>query len=336
MASGAELPSFKPIGTRALPGSGSMQTRSARRSIALTPVPDGATPAAVSSVSTSVRASTPAAAFRRRRPVLLASIFVVGFAAGIGGAYLMPAGLPHANDRIRAVEQGSNLATLFTARDRLVAWMARTGRQIAGRRPDPPPGDNALETYRPVAARSADDAVASAAAATSPPLSASSLRAAPAAVEVGFADGMRPDAVAELDPSRTTDREQDRAVRDPRAAAMTIAPTRAQRPPAGPVPEAPSPETAAVAMARANEAMAHRDIITARRFYELAFAGGVPRAATGVGLTYDPIFLKENGVAGLKGDVDAAKRWYAKAIAAGDTQATPRLVKLLDLSSAAH
>ena len=87
-------------------------------------------------------------------------------------------------------------------------------------------------------------------------------------------------------------------------------------------------------MARASEAMARGDIVTARRFYELAFSSGMPGAARGVGSTYDPTVLKETGVAGLKGDAEAAKRWYEKAIAAGDAQAKPRLAKLLSRSVA--
>ena len=81
--------------------------------------------------------------------------------------------------------------------------------------------------------------------------------------------------------------------------------------------------------------MERRDVISARRFYEVADSGGLARAATAVGSTYDPIFLQGRGIRGLRGDANTAARWYEKAIEAGDAEARPRLDKLLHLSDKA-
>jgi hypothetical protein len=70
---------------------------------------------------------------------------------------------------------------------------------------------------------------------------------------------------------------------------------------------------------------AHRDeafdVISARRFYELAASNGLAQAAAAVGRTYDPIFLQAKGVRGGLADAEAAKRWYQKAIDGGDVEA---------------
>ena len=89
-------------------------------------------------------------------------------------------------------------------------------------------------------------------------------------------------------------------------------------------------------MAHGDDAIGHGDVISARRFYELAASNGLSQAATAVGRTYDPIFLRDMRVWGLRPDAEAAKRWYEKAINGGDAEARSRLERLLKEFSNAH
>jgi TPR repeat protein len=82
-------------------------------------------------------------------------------------------------------------------------------------------------------------------------------------------------------------------------------------------------------MSRGNEALAAGDVISARQFYELAASNGLAHAATAVGRTYDPNFLQGKGVRGTLADVEAAKRWYQRAIDGGEAEARTPLDKLL-------
>jgi hypothetical protein len=86
---------------------------------------------------------------------------------------------------------------------------------------------------------------------------------------------------------------------------------------------------ASVAMTRGDDAIGHGDVISARRYYELAATSGLTQAATAVGRTYDPIFLRDKGVRGRLADVEAAKGWYQKALDGGDAEARMRLDILL-------
>jgi hypothetical protein len=81
---------------------------------------------------------------------------------------------------------------------------------------------------------------------------------------------------------------------------------------------------------RGDEAMARGDIVAARRFYELAASYRSASAATAVGRTYDPIYLKELGVRGLQPDAEKAGSWYERAQQQGDGEARARLRRLLD------
>ncbi len=106
-----------------------------------------------------------------------------------------------------------------------------------------------------------------------------------------------------------------------------------------PAPEAPPPpeETASLPLPpedvdalirRGDELLATGDVVAARAAYERAAAGGNLSAAIGVAKTYDPIFLAQTGVRGLRGDPARAALWYAKAAAAGDRDAQQRLRRL--------
>ncbi len=81
-------------------------------------------------------------------------------------------------------------------------------------------------------------------------------------------------------------------------------------------------------MARGNALLALGDIASARLFYELALDNGNPRAATVIGETYDPVYLKRLKVVGAPGEPEKALEWYRRAIAAGDTSAVERLKAL--------
>src|SRR6185312_10326347 len=81
---------------------------------------------------------------------------------------------------------------------------------------------------------------------------------------------------------------------------------------------------ASFALERGDEAMRLRDVIAARRFYEFAASAGVAGAATALARTYDPLYLQQLGIRGVKPDTEAALRWYKRASAEGDPAARPR------------
>jgi TPR repeat protein len=68
--------------------------------------------------------------------------------------------------------------------------------------------------------------------------------------------------------------------------------------------------------------------VAARLAYERAAADGNRVAATGVAKTYDPNFLAQSGVRGLRSDPNQAALWYSKAAAAGSREAQERLKRL--------
>jgi len=100
---------------------------------------------------------------------------------------------------------------------------------------------------------------------------------------------------------------------------------------AQPAPTTPtvSAQELAQLIARGDELIGTGDIAAARLFYERAAEGGSALAMTAVGQTYDPIYLEQLRVRGVRGDAKRAADWYRKAIAAGDPQAEVRLKRLL-------
>lgn len=70
------------------------------------------------------------------------------------------------------------------------------------------------------------------------------------------------------------------------------------------------------------------DIIAARFAYERAARAGSATAATGVGKTFDPLFLAAAGVRGIQGNPFEAAAWYRRGSAAGDLEAEARLEAL--------
>lgn len=71
------------------------------------------------------------------------------------------------------------------------------------------------------------------------------------------------------------------------------------------------------------------DVLAARRYYQVAASAGIAGGAKSVARTYDPIYLQEMGVRGVRGDPTAATRWYEKAIEDGDITAHASLNQLL-------
>ncbi|MGO8919275.1 MAG: hypothetical protein ACLQJR_25520 [Stellaceae bacterium] len=107
-------------------------------------------------------------------------------------------------------------------------------------------------------------------------------------------------------------------------------PENAVLPPPSPEPvPAVSPQEVALLLARGDKLLATGDIAAARLFYERAAEGGSAAAATAAGKTYDPLFLAEALVRGIRGDPVAAARWYRKASAAGDKAADGLMQRLM-------
>ena len=102
----------------------------------------------------------------------------------------------------------------------------------------------------------------------------------------------------------------------PAAAAVTRAPTTREQ------------SVAALYASRGDQMLAIKDISAARRFYEYAANAGSARAATVLARTFDPSFLSQLGVVGLRPDPAQAAVWYQKAAELGNRDAENRLHSL--------
>jgi TPR repeat protein len=80
---------------------------------------------------------------------------------------------------------------------------------------------------------------------------------------------------------------------------------------------------------RGGRLLATGDIAAARVFFERAAEQGNAGAATAAGKTYDPLYLEEAHVRGIRGDPVAAAKWYRRASAAGDKESDLRMKKLI-------
>ena len=120
--------------------------------------------------------------------------------------------------------------------------------------------------------------------------------------------------------------EEPAAAPPPAAAPAATAPVPASSP--APAPSVVSPAEIARLLHRGDELVATGDIAAARLFYERAADGGSSRAATALGKTYDPAFLKQIGVRGGGADAAKAAEWYRRAGESGDAEATARLKAL--------
>jgi TPR repeat protein len=95
-----------------------------------------------------------------------------------------------------------------------------------------------------------------------------------------------------------------------------------------PLPHAANDPLVADALARGQAAQLRGDISAARRYFTVAAEGGDATAARTLGQLYDPAFLRRNTIGGVDSDIATSRRWYERAIALGDSQATPLLETL--------
>jgi len=70
------------------------------------------------------------------------------------------------------------------------------------------------------------------------------------------------------------------------------------------------------------------DVSTARLYYQVAAAGGDADAALSLGNSYNPAFLAQLGVLGMRGDIAEAAEWYRRAQALGSRDAERALQTL--------
>jgi TPR repeat protein len=89
---------------------------------------------------------------------------------------------------------------------------------------------------------------------------------------------------------------------------------------------AAQPSATTLALLRRGEAlMGIGDLSGARLFFARAAEGGSGRAALLLGATFDPRDLASLGARGITADPAAARRWYRRAAALGETDAEDRL-----------
>jgi TPR repeat protein len=72
------------------------------------------------------------------------------------------------------------------------------------------------------------------------------------------------------------------------------------------------------------------DISAARLLYGRAADSDDARAATQLGKTYDPLFLSKIRAWSVPTDAMTAAKWYRKAMALGDGEATERFKRLAE------
>jgi type II secretory pathway predicted ATPase ExeA len=106
-------------------------------------------------------------------------------------------------------------------------------------------------------------------------------------------------------------------------APVVAPPSSEQSPPAKPAAVLPVPLMAAL-MKRGNESLELGDIAAARLLFQRAADAGNAAAATALGKTYDPNFMK----AASARDPERAAEWYQKAVALGDSSAADLLKRL--------
>jgi TPR repeat protein len=291
------------------------------------------------------------------RFLLLALTFVAGVAAGGVGLYLLHADLPLGLDRFEprralapaakaAHELGIGVDATTTPRANaghadISALTAMFERQLAAGKLDRPDIDNALETYRQIAAVAPQDPATTR---IGEHLAAAFwTRANEARAAKRWDDALHDFAQLKALPpipwqmlAAKLDGTPANAAPDGSAGAASPPPSPATSSAASAAPSDAAPamastgsDAAAVFMARGDDALQQGDVISARQFYELAAASGLARAATAVGRTYDPDFLQARGVRGAFADMAQARRWYHKGIDGGDAEARLRLDRLM-------
>ena len=101
-----------------------------------------------------------------------------------------------------------------------------------------------------------------------------------------------------------------------------------------PKPSAPPPappmqgQTAALMASRGDAMLAIKDISAARKLYEQAADLGSAAAAKGLARTYDPRYVQNLGIIGMRPDITMAASWYDRAAALGDRESAQRMQEL--------
>jgi hypothetical protein len=91
-----------------------------------------------------------------------------------------------------------------------------------------------------------------------------------------------------------------------------------------------SAEHVTVLLARGDELVKRADVSSGRLFYERAAAAGSAQAALCLGASYDPSFLVQAAIKGVRGDPALAAHWYKRARELGAVVEAEALLKGLD------
>jgi hypothetical protein len=120
-----------------------------------------------------------------------------------------------------------------------------------------------------------------------------------------------------------------KAAASPRSEQVAAIPVEPEKPAAQPSPRrSVSAAEEEYEMQRARELIENADIAAARLIYEAMAFKGSAQAAFAMGQTFDPEFLRNFTVGGLKPDLARAKTWYKKAAELGSSEAQNRLAAL--------
>ena len=136
--------------------------------------------------------------------------------------------------------------------------------------------------------------------------------------------------VARMEPSDQAPESEPAAVEisPPLAPATAVVPpstTETGTPADAPGDRHDASEVARIGMERGDERMRQGDVVAARRFYQMAADAGMAQAATAIGRTFDPFYLRHIRVRGAFADAQRAKQWYENAAKAGDIEALARI-----------
>jgi hypothetical protein len=89
-----------------------------------------------------------------------------------------------------------------------------------------------------------------------------------------------------------------------------------------------SPEEIAILIKRGDDFLKYGDVASARLSLRRAAGAGSAQAALALGVTFDPAFLREQGILGFAPDVPQARAWYERAVELGSSDAARRLERL--------
>jgi hypothetical protein len=115
----------------------------------------------------------------------------------------------------------------------------------------------------------------------------------------------------------------DPASQEPVAAIATKHPE-----PTPPARQMWSPELEAGNLRQGAKLMRTGDIAAARLLFEELVMAGSARGARAMAETFDPAFLEDYRITGLRPDIEAAKQWYRRAAEMGDAVSASRIGRL--------